>query len=313
MHLCSSRIQSPLSLSHVQMNCLNDITNVDCTRQLTPQKNSKQSKNDCHQTSMNNLLEVPVLYSSEKFKEPSTSRNPERPHVANTNFEVDDQGHIETRTTFKDTLNDVAITFSMSDEYFDNDNSSYQCEHCGAQFWYKERLRGYGKNIQPKYPLCCRSGKVALPSLLPPPQHLQDLFLGATTKSHHFKKNIRAYNNMFCFTSMGGKIDHAMNNGGGPPTYSLNGQNYHKIGTLLPPEDQNPRFAQLYIYDTSNEINNRIRSNRIKIDDKRNFHDIIVKELQAILDEFNILVISFRMAREKLSQAEGARQSWWIY
>ncbi|VFQ98529.1 unnamed protein product [Cuscuta campestris] len=85
---------------------------------------------------MNNLLEVPVLYSSEKFKDrllgrhrvvrnldnsfaecsaASTSRNPERPHVANTNFEVDDQGHIETRTTFKDTLNDVAITFSMSD------------------------------------------------------------------------------------------------------------------------------------------------------------------------------------------------------
>ena len=33
---------------------------------------------------------------------------------------------------------------------------------------------------------------------------------------------------------------------------------YHLIGSLLPEEGQVPRFAQLYIYDTENEVRNRL-------------------------------------------------------
>ncbi|KAF7815066.1 uncharacterized protein G2W53_029035 [Senna tora] len=36
------------------------------------------------------------------------------------------------------------------------------------------------------------------------------------TRSNHFMKEIRSYNNMFAFTSMGGKIDHSVNQGKGP-------------------------------------------------------------------------------------------------
>ena len=38
----------------------------------------------------------------------------------------------------------------------------------------------------------------------------------------------------------------------------LNGQNFHKIGSLLPVEGRLPKFSQLYIYDTQNEISNRM-------------------------------------------------------
>jgi len=63
---------------------------------------------------------------------------------------------------------------------------------------------------------------------------------------------------MFGFTSIGGKIDSLMNNGCGPPQFILNGENYHKIGSLLPKNGSTPKFAQLYIYDTKNETANRI-------------------------------------------------------
>lgn len=63
---------------------------------------------------------------------------------------------------------------------------------------------------------------------------------------------------MFAFTSMGEKVDKVINNGGGPYVFRPNGHNYHRVGTLLPKEGDKPRFAQLYIYDTMNEITNRI-------------------------------------------------------
>ena len=35
-------------------------------------------------------------------------------------------------------------------------------------------------------------------------------------------------------------------------------RNYHRIGSLLPEIGKRPQFAKLYIYDTENEINNRM-------------------------------------------------------
>lgn len=63
---------------------------------------------------------------------------------------------------------------------------------------------------------------------------------------------------MFAFTSPGAKVDNKYNNGCGPPTVRIQGQNCHRIGSLLPPEGQKPKFAQLYIYDTENEVENRM-------------------------------------------------------
>jgi len=63
---------------------------------------------------------------------------------------------------------------------------------------------------------------------------------------------------MFSFTSIGGKIHSSINDGSGPPQFILNGQNYHRIGSLLPESGNTPKFAQLYIYDTENEVKNRV-------------------------------------------------------
>ncbi|KAL7145491.1 hypothetical protein ABFS83_07G088000 [Erythranthe nasuta] len=68
---------------------------------------------------------------------------------------------------------------------------------------------------------------------------------------------------MFSFTSLGGKVQTSINNGSGPYTFLLHGQNYHLLGSLLPEEGTRPKFAQLYIFDTENEIQNRIDAVRL--------------------------------------------------
>lgn len=93
-----------------------------------------------------------------------------------------------------------------------------------------------------------------------PPKLLLSLLHGTEPRSKHYQENIRAYNSMFAFTSLGGKVFSKINNGNGPPQFILSGQNYHRIGSLLPEPGNAPKFAQLYIYDTKNEIQNRINS-----------------------------------------------------
>ncbi|PIA60821.1 hypothetical protein AQUCO_00300390v1 [Aquilegia coerulea] len=144
------------------------------------------------------------------------------------------------------------------------------CKKCKAIVWFEERNRKHKRLNDPGFSICCLDGKVKLPLLQQPPRYLQRLmdFKGGTL-SAKFRENIRRYNSMFALTSMGGKIDKRVNNGKGPYIFKLYGQNYHKIGSLLPnignssdPQLLNirarPRFAQLYIYDTEHEAQNRM-------------------------------------------------------
>lgn len=102
-------------------------------------------------------------------------------------------------------------------------------------------------------------GKITLPFLRKPPQLLYNLMNEIDDRYKNFKENIRAYNSLFSFTSLGGKVESGINDGNGPPQFILSGQNYHRIGSLIPPEGAPPKFAQLYIYDTQNESSNRMK------------------------------------------------------
>ena len=90
------------------------------------------------------------------------------------------------------------------------------------------------------------------------PELLKQLIKNENPKSESFIDNIRRYNSMFAFTSMGAKQDHSVNAGRGPYCYRIQGENYHLAGTLLPKEGKQPAFSQLYIVDRQNEIRNRM-------------------------------------------------------
>ncbi|XP_019178737.1 PREDICTED: uncharacterized protein LOC109173852 [Ipomoea nil] len=71
------------------------------------------------------------------------------------------------------------------------------------------------------------------------------------------------------------------------------------MGSLLPQSGERPKFAQLYIYDTQNEITNRITA--LGEDESNNtIHREIVKDVKDALDENNVLVQSFRMAKTEM-------------
>lgn len=135
----------------------------------------------------------------------------------------------------------------------------YECHHCKAIFWYGERVRAKQRDGTIVYNNCCKGGKIDIPPYKPRPEPLSTLarFDGDHT-SKKFIKNIRQYNCLFAFTSMGAQIDKSVNNGRGPPLFKICGQVYHRVGSLLPPDGSPPKFIQLYIYDTANEVQNRI-------------------------------------------------------
>ncbi|XP_057456530.1 uncharacterized protein LOC130747576 [Lotus japonicus] len=171
--------------------------------------------------------------------------------------------------------------------------------------WYDERLAKSKHSLNPEFTRCCMKGKVVLPFLSKPPLLLYNLLHGIDPRSKHFKENIRAYNSMFAFTSIGGKVETTVNNGGGPPQFVLSGQNYHRIGTLLPQPGEMPKFAQLYIYDTQNENANRMKPfNSLKEADKLDIS--LVDELKQMIDESNVLAKSFRKVRDYINYTQGS-------
>jgi hypothetical protein len=134
------------------------------------------------------------------------------------------------------------------------------CKWCKAQVWVEERSeKSKPPGDDPEFSICCQKGFVDLPLLTNTPKLLVSLLDGTDPRSKHYQVNMRAYNSMFAFTSLGGKVFSKINNGNGPPQFILSGQNYHRIGSLLPEPGTTPKFAQLYIYDTQNEIINRTK------------------------------------------------------
>ncbi|XP_050278246.1 uncharacterized protein LOC126719772 [Quercus robur] len=178
------------------------------------------------------------------------------------------------------------------------------CEHCGAQLWYEERTIKSRKPKKPKFSLCCSEGRVELTFLKDPPPFLKRLLsMSNDQRSNKFRVGIRIYNSLFAFTSLGGNIDRSVNNGTAPYVFRLNGQNHHRIGSLIPVDGQKTQFAQLYIYDTKNEIANRIDA--VTSADHRKDVDIdIVIGLLNMLDNCNQLVKYFRMARDRFNESD---------
>ncbi|GJT53951.1 hypothetical protein Tco_0989005 [Tanacetum coccineum] len=188
----------------------------------------------------------------------------------------------------------------ISNEYRDHGDPIFGCESCGALLWHAESTVGNTHANSESYSLCCGRGKVMLPKKLKnPPKLLMDLINKKHQKSTTFIDNIRRYNSMFAFTSMGGKQDKSVNTGRGPYCYRIQGMNCHRMGALLPDEGKPPIFSQLYIYDTENEIENRIKfsnNGESTSSGKKKIDHQLTTEIRDMLDTNNPLVAEFRMA-----------------
>ncbi|GJW23899.1 hypothetical protein Tco_0037710 [Tanacetum coccineum] len=109
---------------------------------------------------------------------------------------------------------------------------------------------------------------------------------------------------MFGMTSLDAHIDESVNIRRGPYVFKILGQLCHWIRSLCPSEGELPRFLQLYIYDTDNEVDNRMNhfggeNNTLRRD--------IIEGLIELLDAHNALVQFFRTAHEKFVDAQTGR------
>ncbi|KAF1865995.1 hypothetical protein Lal_00041693 [Lupinus albus] len=162
--------------------------------------------------------------------------------------------------------------------------------------WYQERKRKHMNTTSPKYELCFGDGRVQIPLLRAPPPLLHHLLFDLKSNdSVNYQNNIRLYNMMFAFTSLGAKIDRSINNGRGPPTIRIQGQPCHHISSMLPMPGQFAKFSQLYTYDTEHEIEKRMDGIR-----NNNVDSQVIMKLLKMLDDNNLHAKSFRMASERL-------------
>ena len=170
--------------------------------------------------------------------------------------------------------------------------------------WYEERVDLSKETLNPTFSLCCQEGIVRLPYFRRTPDYLDSLLhYNGGNRSTRFRENIRLYNSMFQFSSIGGKIDNSVNNTRGPYVFKISGQNHHRIGSLLPTRGQNLKFAQIYIYDIENECSNRMAFFNDTSDGSRN-DETTVTGLKEMLDENNEIVKVFRTARDRFRECD---------
>ncbi|GBP92459.1 hypothetical protein EVAR_99635_1 [Eumeta japonica] len=156
------------------------------------------------------------------------------------------------------------------------------CQFCHAKKFSKETPG-----------LCCMNGKIRLPPLEAPPQEFLHYMTGETPESKHFLQNIRSYNSCFQMTSFG-VTSTDTNRDKFEYVFSIQGQIYHKIGSLLPMPNDDYKFLQVYfIGNEKNEIDQRC-TNFIGL--KRE----IIQDVQRILHKYNQLIYIFKTTLDRM-------------
>ena len=134
---------------------------------------------------------------------------------------------------------------------------TYVCGHCSALMWFYNKIKNSPLS-RLEFGLCYSYGKRQLPLFTQPPKLLNDLLQNRHITSRDHIEHIRAYKMVYSFTSMGGVQDNSVNNGQGPYTHRISGNNYHRLGSLLPIEGKSPKFSHLYIYCGKDENQDKI-------------------------------------------------------
>ena len=169
------------------------------------------------------------------------------------------------------------------------------CTHCDALHWIDERLARSSQS-NPSFSTCCNQGKVCIPRLLDPPQALWNLFTSNDAQCKEFREHIRQYNMALAFTSLGVKEDAGVNARGGW-VFRILGQLCHLSGALTPGEGSSPQYAQLYIYDPQQALQQRMHRNS-------NLREDTMYLLQTLLSRHHRYAPIYKHAYEVLCEHE---------
>ncbi|CAG7893082.1 unnamed protein product [Brassica rapa] len=172
-------------------------------------------------------------------------------------------------------------------------NPILECPSCGALVWQSESTGRDPRTKELRFTICCNQGQIKLPPMRQPPPVLEKLL-----QCKQFRETIRVYNALLAFTSIGANIDYSVVFGRGPFTFRIQGQTYHRIGSLLPKPGLPPKYLQLYIFDTANEVKNRLEAlGQTTSEGKAT--EATLKVLIEMVDTNNCLAKVFRRVRDR--------------
>uniref|UniRef100_A0A0D3A349 Helitron helicase-like domain-containing protein n=1 Tax=Brassica oleracea var. oleracea TaxID=109376 RepID=A0A0D3A349_BRAOL len=172
-------------------------------------------------------------------------------------------------------------------------NPILECPSCGALVWQSESTGRDPRTKELRFTICCNQGQIKLPPMRQPPPVLEKLL-----QCKQFRETIRVYNALLAFTSIGANIDYSVVFGRGPFTFRIQGQTYHRIGSLIPKPGLPPKYLQLYIFDTANEVKNRLEAlGQTTSEGKAT--KATLKVLIEMVDTNNCLAKVFRRVRER--------------
>ena len=152
--------------------------------------------------------------------------------------------------------------------------------------------RESSSEVNPEYGDCCLNGKIVLDYLHPLPSAIQALYVGTNRDAKEFRQNIRCYNKALAFTSTGGRGGPLGSyEGRGPPMYKIQGEVFHRLGSLMPEEHRPPVFSQLFIYDHQEALQYRMNRNPER-------RRCTMETLQTALTNSNPFVQVYKQAHE---------------
>jgi hypothetical protein len=162
------------------------------------------------------------------------------------------------------------------------------CQSCGALHWASEEVERGG------FGTCCHHGKTIIPLLQAPPDPLRYLFTSLDSQAREFRANIWRYSLPFQFTSMAiEKVDESVNRSSFGsstfrPVFRIQGELFHRHGSLLPAPGADALFAQVYTYNPDEAL--QIRQTRTGLRDET------VALLHSIITKFNSYAGIYHMA-----------------
>ena len=110
------------------------------------------------------------------------------------------------------------------------------------------------------------------------------------TKDQSFLNKARRYNNILAMASIG--CSTPKNYQG--PNFKIQGKVHHRIGSLIPPGEDPPKFLQLYFYDTE-------EATEYRLEVMPKLSTVILKELTEEINKVNCYVKSFKAVHEYVS------------
>ena len=155
---------------------------------------------------------------------------------------------------------------------------SSRCSNCGAFKFEKETDS-----------LCCSKGKVQLDEFPRPWPFLQHLYEGIDSNGKHFLANICKYNSAFQMTSFD---CNEVSVAGFNPSFRIQGQVYHLIGSIVPTQGESHKFAQIYFIDNKESA----IVNGLKPD--------IIRCINQLLHQTNHYVELFKVAKKIFEQED---------